>query len=60
MVKFAVDTFGGVDVIVSKYICFSPFFILFSSYSIDSAGFQHIEAVDELSLKEWKKVTNPI
>lgn len=38
MVQFAVDTFGGVDVIVSN------------------AGYQHIEPVDDLSLKEWRKM----
>jgi len=38
MVKFAVDTYGGIDVIVSN------------------AGYQHIEPVHEVSLKEWKKM----
>jgi len=38
MVQYAVDTFGGIDVIVSN------------------AGYQHIQAVDELSLANWKKM----
>jgi hypothetical protein len=54
MVKFAVDTYGGVDVIVSKYVTLIYFLLLI--ILTFSAGYQHIEPVDDLNLKEWKKV----
>lgn len=37
-IRFAEDTYGGLDVIVSN------------------AGYQHVEAVDEVSLENWEKM----